>query len=276
MNDAALVQAVKVQTARRRDDPDYYGYNFSREWNDEAAEHALGNTSHEHHAMRTHQQLCGELDTYVRAFQVSAPQQDTWCQEPAAWQDIFQINKDLVDKSYAWFNPMHTFESTHSGPYKSKRDACHEARHRHQVRVAECHRIQHDFESKFCSYAGAIDNMCSTYEDCYDEEYAAFLVTNQSVADMEVQFKAQQWALEHLLCYGDEILADKTDLDNCDLGPCEGCSRLDINYRLPHDKKSCTEEVPTRPCEDEWNTEHYTDYDADSGIAIDECRPCVQ
>jgi len=274
-SDAQLLQKLKTPTDPFGEEHDH-GYDFNRTWNDEEHHHALGNTSHEHHAVLNHQRLCGDLNLYVQGFAPLDQADFEFCKQPStSWHDSFRFNLELTSNSYDWFHRMDDWEELHFTTYKEKREACHEARHRHQIRVAECHRIQHDYEAKYCGFAGAIDAACSSYSSCYDREYAAFVTQNQTVNDMEVQFKAQQHALEHLLCYGDEILADRTNLTNCDDVACTGCERLSINYPTPHDKIDCDEEVATRPCQDDWNDKTYGSYSGTS-ILADVCHPCPE
>merc|ERR1719213_1149073 len=90
---------------------------------------------------------------------------------------------------------------------------------------------------------------------------------------MEIQFKAQQHALECLLCYGEQILEDSTNLTVCDGQDCQRCNELDINYTAPHDEEPCSEEVANRPCEDDWCGENYGVY-AGSDMPIDQCISC--
>jgi len=254
-----------------------YGYNFTRTWNDEAKPDALGATSHESHAVEVHTRICAELDAHVASFNVRAQNNGEWCEtpDPSDWSDAFRTNEDMVTNSHTWFSFMDNFEKHNAAEYKRLRKECHEARHRHQVRVEECHKLQSEFEAAYCAYANGIDEECHTYDTCYDSTYASFVIQNTSVADMEVQFKAQQHALECLLCYGDQILTDKTDLSACDGVDCVNCSpRLDIDYKIPHPEIPCDEEEPERPCTDGWCLAKYSGY-ADDGVPVRECQPCA-
>lgn len=253
-----------------------YSYNFSRQWNDEADHHALGNTSHEHHSQSDMATKCGALDALVRSFDVLGQDNSEWCEahDASDFADQFRTDIDMRGKSYTWFHHMDNFEQNNAADYKEKRRQCHEARHRQQVRVQECHRLQHDYESKFCSWAIAIDEECHTYSTCYTSTYGSLESTDSTVEDMEVQFKKQQHALENLLCYGEEILKDITDLSACDNLACDKCADLDLAYPDPHAEIACAEAVAERPCDAGWSIAHYNQYAA-SEIPIDACNACA-
>jgi len=253
-----------------------YGYNYSRQYHDEATAHALGNTTDEAAAAADYKAKCKKLDDYVKTFKPKEQKQD-WCEDPAEgadWSDVFRTNTDMWTKSYEWFHYMDQFTTQHAAEYKKLREECHEARHRHKQRVEECHTLQHKFEADYCSFSNKIDETCNIYENCYSNTYAEFEKQNASVAEMEVQFKAQQYALECLLCYGDQILEDKTDLSVCDDTPCENCEDLCLDYKVPHPECECDEELPDKPCEDSWVNKHYGEYTRENCIPVDTCVPC--
>lgn len=286
----ALLQQKQGKHHRRhhRDDPagsstggvngtHDYGYNFSRSWHNDGK---LSDTSHEVHAHTEEFEKCKLLNDTVKGYttKVIPTNHSDYCEQHDVnnWTDLFRTNEKLTEQSYAWFSVMDAFEEANAQDYKDKRDDCHLARHRHQVRVVECNRLQHEFESAYCNYANAIDEVCYMYETCYQAQYAVWDGINTTAQNLEDQMKAQQHALEILLCYGNEIMQGETDLSNCDdeHASCDKCDDYCLNYTAPHVEIDCNEELETyRPCSDAWCTDTMGVF-FDSAHPLDECVAC--
>jgi len=288
---------------QKRDGPDGtvtsanhdYGYNFTRDWT-ATPDHphpgvtgGLDSTTHEAHARSDMKVKCDALDNLVKSFDHFTnsadhdhtglkAQPNPLCLDTDSDDkfDIFRTDTHMVDTSYAYFKYMDEFEKAHAADYKEKRRQCHEARYRQTVRVAECHRLQHIFENAYCLWANTIDEKCHEYAGCYTGAYATFSTTNGTVNDMEETFKLQQHALEILLCYGDVILADQSDLSTCDGQQCTVCASvaLDIVYTEPHAQIPCDEaRGENRPCGEGWCNTNYNEYFG-SEIPVDDCVVC--
>ena len=114
------------------------------------------------------------------------------------------------------------------------------------------------------------------YNTCWTATKSTYDLDKEAVEDAEILFKNQQLALEHILCYGAQILADDmvTDLSACDALTCQNCDALDITYTDPHAEEQCTEAVGTyRPCSTNWVARHYGEYFG-SEIPVNECMAC--
>merc|ERR1712187_779726 len=109
------------------------------------------------------------------------------------------------------------------------------------------------FETDYCTWANNIETYCNRYDGCYDAENAQYETTKTEVTTLVAQFKLQQQALEHLICYADEILKNATieNLDECDNLVCQRCSNYDIVPENPHTKITCSESKgDDKPCSD--------------------------
>lgn len=257
-----------------------YGYNFDRNWTHTSNGTAhFSHSEHERHAHNTEFEKCSKLNTTVKNFVVKEQTQSEWCFEVernhSTWDLIFSENAKTVEKSHDWFEFMDDFEEKNAAKYFQEREECHFARDVHVKRVQECIRLQHVFENDYCTWSGEIDAMCADYDSCYTAKFTIWNTTKFTVKAKEVQRKAQQHALEHIECYSNEILSDKTDISKCDVPTCSDCSpKLDIVYTDPHGQVKCDEDnKENEPCGTAWLTKNYGMYD-NSDIPVDACVKC--
>jgi len=96
-----------------------------------------------------------------------------------------------------------------------------------------------------CSWMNAGCTCCSTFDGCWSTETAALQAEDTKMRQMVDLIKTQQTALEVLICYGNEILADRPiNFANCDDKTCEGgCAQFpylsDDTQRRHVDRHEC-------------------------------------
>jgi len=194
-----------------------------------------------------------------------------WEEQNTAHTDLSWFNHDgtAEDAVHAWFERMDVYSRTKVPDYKQKRAACAAARDAHKDRVLESHRLQLEFEKLFCSWAQAIDLMCSDYQTCWNSEKGEYEADEAIVQTEEAQFKQQMHSLEHIMCYGAQILEENTDLTACEKSPgvvldCVKCNLLDITYPDPVPFVPCNEKIEDedRPCGTRWTATEYGCFDA--------------
>jgi len=170
---------------------------------------------------------------------------------------------------------MNSFKDDYVNRYKAEREASHDARRAHLHRVHHTHQLQLAFETAYCAWTNAVGETCHVYQGCYLSTKYTHEHVKGITESVEAQLKAQQGALECVLCYGAQILADSTDLTACDANTaCENCDPLDIEYKVPHAMQSCDEAGPAteKPCSGTWSANEYNCFD--STAPPNDCTPC--
>lgn len=232
----------------------------------ESAEHAgvVAETTSENASYKILQKKCDKVDNHVASWTLEKQEED--CQD--------------TDAVNAWFVKMNQWTIKNARTYKEDREECHEARHNHQHRVYECNQKQKEFEETVCSECTELDRKCYEYRTCYRVEEERWNGVPNGVVgiveELEETFIAQQFALECLLCYGEQILANKTDLSACEGAECVGCDDLKVNYTVPHELRDCPEDPEhcrIRPCETEWCDAEYGQFEG-SCTPVAKCTEC--
>jgi len=277
-----------------------HSYDTSRHWGkeDEAADYSAGSTTHvEELAKTTCETLayndqstkCATLDIHVKSLAPTPPKD--WCTDASAtthenrpvahphttaisqrqWNS-WEARDTSNDVVYTWFHAMDQWDVTHVDTYKAERVACHDARRAHQHRTQKTYQLQRAFESAFCAWTNSIDVTCHVYDGCYESTKYTHGVQLALATTVETQLKAQQAALECVLCYGGQILLDNTDLSQCDNNAgCQNCDPLTIEKKVPHTKVACDEKQTEKPCTDAWKTKEYGCFAAET--PANDCGP---
>lgn len=279
-----------------------YTYDTTRHWGKEGeaaayessdATHAdeLTKTTCETVAFDFQKVKCDALDDHVKTLAPETPKK--WCTDNTAttkemrpvahphttsitqrsWNS-WEAQDEHADNVYVWFNAMDQWDTTHVDAYKAERLACHDARRAHQHRVKKTHALQLAFESAFCAWSNSIDVTCNVYAGCYVSTMGTHAAQLTTVTAAETQLKAQQAALECVLCYGNQILLENTDLTQCDSAAgCMNCDPLDIEKLVPHTLIACDEEQTSKPCDDSWTTLEYNCFRAEA--PPNDCTACT-
>merc|ERR1719454_2432770 len=116
-------------------------------------------------------------------------------------------------------NCLLAFMNDHKANFESKRQNCIDATNIWTAKTDECDGLQGDYEDEFCDRETNVQNTCNTYRSCRDRTqgtYHSILVQTEGLEDI---YQAQRVALQCLLCYGEHILNNSTDLSSCDTPP---------------------------------------------------------
>lgn len=147
------------------------------------------------------------------------------------------------------------FVEDHKDNYYEKRWNCTEATQDHADKKQECCNPgkQADFDDAMCAEQTAIQDMCHDYKVCRDREEGELNVTKATVMQWEDVMQAQRVALEQLICFGNHIMDNNTDLSGCDDLSFTDCTKYTdcpmIVYHEPAPFVGCTEPSEDRlPC----------------------------
>jgi hypothetical protein len=175
--------------------------------------------------------------------------------------------------------------------YKKDRDDCINRTAVHSNKVAECDAAQESFEQAVCNREKDVSDHCRTYEECRCSTEKELALQEESARALENVFQMQFVALQHLKCYGDEILANTSiDLSKCDLNNVctsyTGCPQL--VYNDPDPFVLCDLPQETYPCQDQFHNDNYGAFGGaadDTAVPIavactaytpvDDCRSCA-
>lgn len=182
------------------------------------------------------------------------------------------------DKIDEYICCLQRFFQANRGTYATNRQACINATNTHTAKRAECNTEQGQFERAFCSREVSVQNECKSYRECRTREETHWWIVYNDTKEVEEIFQAQRVALECLLCYGKKILANETDLSECETPI--SCQSLDwcptINYEPALDNFTrCTEPVGNAsiPCNQQFVADWYQDYSND---VTSDFRTCVE
>lgn len=205
------------------------------------------------------------------------------------------------DEVNTYMECLETFFDNHrpERSYYTDRDNCMNKTGEHLKKTAECDGLQTSFEEAFCSRETDVSDYCAEYEGCRCRKEKLWVLQEESARDLENIFQMQYVALQHLECYGEQILANESiNLAACDKNnDClsyDGCPQL--VYGTPKPFIPCDEPYDNFPCEPEFRREFYgtyggADHASAVGIAgpapagglagecmaytpVDECTPC--
>jgi len=180
------------------------------------------------------------------------------------------------DRIEEWICCIQDFFDDYSPRYETERKNCIDATTIHAAKRVECHGEQDDFEEEFCSRERDVQSRCNTYRLCRNREEGSWETTTNETKDLEVIFQAQRVALECLLCYGNKILSNSTDLSDCESNaPCTTLSNCpQIRYDNITDFIPCTEPThPNIPCTTNFHDNYYSQYDG-TNTTTDPCGAC--
>jgi len=185
------------------------------------------------------------------------------------------------DKIHEYVCCLETFFATNYPTYIDRRNNCIAATNVHAAKRVTCNTEQEQFESKFCSRETQVQNECKEYRECRTSAETHWLKVTAETQALEDIFQTQRVALECLLCYGSKILANETDLSECENPPT--CDELKtagkwcptITYQDLSDFVPCTEPVGdvNIPCNSAFIANNYQAW---SNEETDDFRECTE
>jgi len=220
------------------------------------------------------------LDEHVKTMYADIQSPQDWCVPPVterpahgaahpytskiSSRDFYDWEAQETDAVNNWFQAMSAFNNSNVMRYKAEREACHDARRAHTHRVHRTHSLQAQFERDYCAWTNAVGETCHVYQGCYQSTSYTHASVKSITETVETQLKAQQAALECVICYGEQILNNSTDLSGCDaVTGCENCDPLTIDYKTPHTMQPCEEasEIAEQPGTATWMNNEYGCFD---------------
>jgi len=182
-----------------------------------------------------------------------------------------------TDEVNGFMNCIGSFFDTHKVDYYAKRQNCIDATNNLNAKVAECDGLQEDFESDFCQREDAVENACNSYRTCRNGAQSSYAKIKGEIEALEDIYQAQRVALECLLCYGNKILANSTDLSDCERETT--CTALTACPVIVYDAIppciACTEPDAVRPCEGSFINTYYATYES-TCTPPQQCTACSQ
>jgi len=192
-----------------------------------------------------------------------------------------------------YMNCICDFFAEHSGSYYEERNNCDEAHGIHDAQVIVCDGEQSSFESEYCMRETQVQNKCEAYDGCRFSTETSYLGIKSNIEALEQISQAQFVALQHLICYGQAILNNSTDLSVCESSvsdDCEGdyecawpvsdgCAGKcpTIVYDTLDSFIACAEPVSGNgyyPCAAPFLGEFYGAY-TDTKTPVDDCTTCA-
>lgn len=155
--------------------------------------------------------VCDDLDQYVCDFEL--------CNDHALnnnacvdCKETEPTNSDLYKSLQCLIN----FDARYYNVYIAKREACRQQQAAHRAKTADCDRVQKQLENTKCQEQGVIRESCGVFNGCWTSAMSAHDSTTAATKELENIFQKQWTALECLMCYGKEILAESTNLTACE------------------------------------------------------------
>lgn len=151
---------------------------------------------------------CDRVDDYVRDWNTSP-------NDHCATADFSGGDSDAVE---AYMICICAFVEEHKDTYYDYRQKCIDATAVWVAKKQECCNpgLQSDMDDAFCLEQTEIQTMCHDYRVCWEREHGEHLTTKTTVEGWEDVMQAQRVALEQLICWGNHILDNNTDLNFCD------------------------------------------------------------
>lgn len=145
---------------------------------------------------------------------------------------------------------------------------------------AECDTLQTAFEVQYCSYAVEYYVLCTSLSTCWAAAEDTCIATCDNIAKSVKARKADNETGDRIICLLDVLLADNDDktalLEECKAKHYD-TSFWDITcladtVPFPADVPYCSGGAPQHvPCEDEWITQEYSEFEADN---LHDCTSC--
>jgi hypothetical protein len=193
--------------------------------------------------------------------------------------DFSNGDSDAVDN---YITCLQDFFAEHRDHYYTERTNCIDATNAHHEQTTLCDSNQETFEADYCDREARVAQRCQQYEGCRCAAEEEFESIKGEVQSLEEIFQTQFVALQHLLCYGQQILNNSTDMAFCDqIGEADtsgdecshyaDCPR--IVYPEPDAFVDCNEIADTFPCEATFLNVYGTWID--SFAPVDDCNACT-
>lgn len=223
--------------------------------------------------------VCNHLDDYVSSWTMcdDHPLNTDQCveckQETPTDSDLYKALQCLIQ-----------FDADHYDNFYHKYDDCHDHKRMWRAKIIECDAVQTDLEHTKCNEQTFIHDTCSTFNQCFSDNTRAYEQQKSNAETLELIFQKQYTALECLVCYGEQILADATNLAICEdaAPPVFECSpgesrevgskvSLSICYYDPEARYPCEDEFDhCVPGTSSWFTKSYSEWEG-TCAAVDEC-----
>lgn len=132
------------------------------------------------------------------------------------------------------------------------------------AKMIDCDAKQGTFEATFCTRETAVEDYCGQYRRCRNGAQKTYGEVLEEVRSLEEIYRAQRVALDCLVCYGNMILNNETDLTSCD--EVKECTELSgcptITYPTIDPCVPCTDMPNLRaPCTAEFISDFYATYE---------------
>lgn len=154
---------------------------------------------------------------------------------------------------------------------------CEEAYDIWCAKSLDCDGEQDDYEKAFCRRETAVENKCEAYRTCRNGAQASWAKVKENVIALEEIYQAQRVALECLICYGNNILANSTDLSSCEILP--ECTSLTDCPTIVYDDLpeciKCVEPDHDIPCTANFLSAQYARFEG-TCTPPTQCKSCTE
>lgn len=173
------------------------------------------------------------------------------------------------------------FVEMHKDNYYDLRQKCIDATAVWVAQVLDCQTDQNTMGTDHCHEQQAIQTMCHDYKLCRDREEGEHDATTTTVEGWEEVMHAQRVSLEQLICFGNHILDNNTDLAGCDDLVHPDCTDYTdcpiINYDAPDPRMLCEEpDEARRPCTGAYEYRVCGAYSDETNVPCGGCVDCTQ
>jgi len=194
------------------------------------------------------------------------------CVKPPASRFVTSDNDDVFE----YMCCLERLFAAERGTYYQARWECLEAVNIWEMKTEDCDRQQTTFEDEFCSRETDVENACHTYRTCRNDKQASYTSIKSNVQSLEEIYQAQRVALECLLCYGNHILNNNTDLSSCEVLP--ECTSLTDCPQITYDPIppciACVEPDHDVPCTSNFINKFYSVYE-NTCTPPQDCSACA-
>jgi len=216
------------------------------------------------------QELCANATTHC----------DALTQQVCNWNDCVAPTAGFgggdTDEVNTFMKCIGSFFGQHKVNYYQKRQNCIDATNSWNTKSTACDGLQQDFEDDFCTQEANTQSACETYRLCRNREQSSYMQIKGEIEALEDIYQAQRVALECLLCYGNKILANSTDLSDCERETT--CTSLTACPVIVYDNIAecipCSEPDDVKPCESSFLTTYYGRYE-NTCSPPQQCKACT-
>lgn len=215
---------------------------------------------------------------------------NTYNSRVCSWRDSYpncrkptgRFENGDTDEMNTYVDCIMGFMTAQKTSYYAERTACLNAFNDWATKTGECDGEQGEYEQQFCDTEKDVETACHTYRTCRNSAQSSYVEVKNQVQELQQIFQAQRVALACLQCYGNKILANTTDLSECedDTVKCTDFTDCPIVVFDPvPDCLACTQQNRNSPCSDTApDTDFCKDYDFLDGTCSppQTCQSCTE